>query len=209
MQSKSVAWYDPSVKSYKLLIASGSSAAYLNTELEYSLQYQEWTKIYREDASGANPLQSGWQVYDTSGLGYTYGGAKNGFVYRLENTNSWGGTGITQYLQTKDILLDQAAPLLRKSTIDYIQLAYKKNQTGPITVRHFGDGVETYDGVEGQAGPANITAAEALGYPYNTQSVQLGPYLYHSFKFQATTNIEDGLELTGMAFYHEPYTAIR
>jgi len=209
MQSKSFAWYDPSTRSYKLLIASGSGATYLNTELEYSLQYNEWTKIYREDASGATPLQSGWQVFDTGGNGYTYGGAKNGYIYRLENTNSWDGTSITQYLQTKDILLDQASPLLRKSTIEYIQLAYRKKQTGEITIRHFGDGAETYDGVDGQAGPSNITAAEALGYAYNTQSVQLGPFLYHSFKFQAATNIEDGLELTGMAFYHEPYTAIR
>ena len=108
MQSKSVGWYDPSIKSYKLLIASGAGATMLNTELEYSLQYQEWTKIYREMGATANPLQSGWQVYDANGISYTYGGDANGFVYRLEDTNRWDGTRITSYLKTKDILPEQS-----------------------------------------------------------------------------------------------------
>lgn len=209
MQSKSVGWYDPTLKSYKLLIASGSSATYLNTELEYSIKYKEWTKIYRESGAAANPLQSGWQVYDTNGLSYTYGGGKLGYVYRLENTNRWDDTRITSYLQTKDLLLDQQLPLLRQSTVKYLQTVHKKKQTGAITIRHFGDGVETYSGTGRQMGPEAITAANALAYGYDTQSVLLGPYLYHSFKYEATTNIADGLELTGMAVYHEPYTAIR
>ncbi|MGP8154362.1 MAG: hypothetical protein ACLQBQ_09535 [Smithella sp.] len=209
MRSASVGWYDPSIKSYKLLIASGASATSLNMELEYSLQYQEWTKIVRMNAAMANPLQSGWQVQDTNGLVYTYGGDANGYVYQLENTNRWNGTSITSYLQTKNILPDPAAPLLRKSTIGYIQLTYLPKQTGQITIQHFGDGIPTADSVNGQAGPSNIASADALGSPYITQSVILGPNLYHSFLFQATTNIGDGLELTGFSFYYEPFTAIR
>ena len=212
MRAKSVGWYDPSIKSYKLLIASGASATALNLELEYSLQYQEWTKIVRQigNAGAANnPLQSGWQVYDTNGISYTYGGDANGYIYRLENTNRWDGTSITSYLQTKDILPEPSAPLLRKSTIQYLQLAYLKKQTGQITIEHFGDGMATADQINGQSGPASISAADALGAGYNTQSVLLGPNLYHSFLFQATTNVGDGLELTGFSFYYEPYTAIR
>jgi hypothetical protein len=209
MQTKSVGWYDPSTKSYKLLIASGAGATYLNTELEYSLKYQEWTKIYRESVATANPLQSGWNVTDTNGMGYTYGGGKNGFVYRLENSNRWDGTRITSYLHTKDLILDQANPLFRLSTAKTIRTTYKKKQTGAITIEHFGDGVRTISGVDGQEGPATITAAAVLGLGYDTQSVLLGPYLYHSFKFQATTNIEDGLELTGFGLYYEPYNIIR
>jgi hypothetical protein len=212
MRSKSVGWYDPSIKSYKLLIASGAGATTLNTELEYSLQYQEWTKINRQIGGGgaaSNPLQAGWQVYDTSGISYTYGGDANGFIYQLENTNRWDGTNITSYLQTKNILPDPQAPLLRKSTIQYLQLAYLPKQTGQITIQHFGDGMATADQVNGQSGPANISASDALGAGYNTQSVLLGPNLYHSFLFQAATNIGNGLELTGFSFYYEPYTAIR
>jgi hypothetical protein len=212
MRSKSVGWYDPSIKSYKLLIASGAGATTLNTELEYSLQYQEWTKISRQIGGGgatSNPLQSGWQVYDANGISYTYGGDANGFVYRLEDTNRWDGTSITSYLQTKDILPEPTAPLLHDSTIEYLQVAYLKKQTGQITIQHFGDGMATTDQINGQAGPAPISAADALGSPYNTQSVLLGPNLYHSFLFQATTNVGDGLELTGFSFYFDVHTAIR
>jgi hypothetical protein len=112
-------------------------------------------------------------------------------------------------LQTKNILPDPQAPLLRKSTIQYLQLAYLPKQTGQITIQHFGDGMATADQVNGQSGPANISASDALGAGYNTQSVLLGPNLYHSFLFQAATNIGNGLELTGFSFYYEPYTAIR
>jgi hypothetical protein len=189
-------------------VASGA-VAYLNTELEYSLKYNEWTKIYREEVATANPLQSGFSVINTDGGSYTYGGGKNGFMYRLENSNRFDGTRITSYLHTKDLILDQTNPIFRTSTAKTIRTTYKKKQTGAITVEHFGDGVRTTSGTDGQEGPATITAAEVLATGYNTQSVLLGPSLYHSFKYQATTNIEDGLELTGFGIYYEPYFLIR
>jgi hypothetical protein len=209
MMSKSVAWYDPALKSYKLLIASGSGVTHLNTELEYSLKYQEWTKIYREAGAAANPLQSGWITSDTNGGTYSYGGARNGFVYRLENGNNWDSTSITSYLWTKDIILDQQAPLFRTSTAKYLRTTYKKKATGAITLTHYGDGAVTTSGTSGQMGPRAITATEASTNVYNTQSVLLGPDLYHSFKFSATTNVADGLELTGLGIWYEPQTAIR
>jgi hypothetical protein len=208
MQSKSVAWYDPSTRSYKLLVASGASATYLNTELEYSLKYKEWTKIYRENASGANPLQSGWQVWDTNGVGYTYGGGKDGFVYRLNNGNNWNSTAnIASYLHTKDMILDNVAPMMRQATIKYLRTAYKKRAVGNITINHYGDRALTTSGVSGQMGPAIITSAATTNY--NTQSTILGNWLYHSLKYSATTNVTDGLELLGIGIYYAPSTVIR
>jgi hypothetical protein len=209
MMSKSVGWYDPALKSYKLLIASGSGSTFLNTELEYSLKYQEWTKIYREASTAANPLQSGFIAMDTNGGSYSYGGAKNGFVYRLENGNNWDGTSITSYLWTKDIILDTNSPLFRSSTAKYIRTTWKKKATGTITLTHYGDGSLTTSGASGQMGPRAITSTEASTMSYNTQSILLGPDLYHSFKYSATTNVADGLELTGIGIYYEPYNLIR
>jgi hypothetical protein len=207
-QSKSVAWYDTQTRSYKLLIASGSSATFLNTELEYSLPNREWTKIYRENASGANPLQSGWPVWDTNGVGYTYGGGKDGFMYRLENGNNWNSVAnITSYLHTKDLILDNELPLFRKSTIKYLRTAFKQKSTGNITVSHYGDRVLTVSGSSGQSGPATITNAGSAYY--NTQSTNLGEFLYHSLKFTATTNVADGMELTGFGVYFTPTTTMR
>lgn len=208
MQSRSFGWYDTKLKSYKLLIASGSSATYLNTELEYSLINKEWTKVYRENAAGANPLQSGWQVFDSNGVGYTYGGGKDGYVYRLEYGNNWNGeANITSYLRTKDLFLDSQLPMFRKTTVKYLRTLYEKKNVGNITLTHYGDGTATTSGVSGQVGPAVITNASTTNY--NTQSTNLGPYLYHSFMFSATTDVTDGLELTGFGIYNEPYDVMR
>jgi hypothetical protein len=209
MMSKSVAWYDPALKSYKLLIASGSGITSLNTELEYSLKYQEWTKVYRVAGASANPLQSGWITTDTNGGTYSFGGAKNGYVYRLENGNAFDGTDITSYLWTKDIILDQQMPLARVATAKHLRLTHKKKATGEITITHYGDGTLTTSGTNGQMGPANITAANALAHNFDTQSLLLGPNLTHSFKFSTVGNVTDGQEFTGFGIWYEPQTVIR
>jgi hypothetical protein len=207
MQPRSVGKYDTQTRSYKLLIASGAGATYLNTELEYSLTNKEWTKIYREDGSGANPLQSIWNVWDTNGVGYAFGGGSKGYVYRLENGNTWNGTPIASYLHTKDLILDNETPLFRRSTVKYIRTAYKKKAMGNITITHYGDQVQTTSGAGGQSGPAVISSTSTTAY--STQSTNLGNFLYHSFKFGASTSVADGMELTGFGVYFAPDTVIR
>jgi hypothetical protein len=207
-QSKSVGRYDTQTRSYKLLIASGSASTFLNTELEYSLVNKEWTKIYRENATGANPLQSIWPVWDTNGIGYTYGGGKDGKVYRLENGSTWNSVAnIASYLHTKDLILDNELPLFRKSTVKYLRTTYKQKAMGNVTINHYGDRTLTVSGTSGQSGPAVITSGSTTSY--NTQSTNLGPFLYHSFKFSATTTVADGLELNGFGTYFTPDTTMR
>ncbi len=204
-QSKTVSWYDPYTRSYKALISSGSTATYHNIELEYSLEHKEWTKIYRVDASGADPLQCGFQVWDTNGIGYSYGGDTKGWLYRLENGATFAGTNITNKIQTKDLILDAQLPMFRKSTVKFLRTAYK-NKTGTVSIAHYGDRVLTVDGSTNQAVPDAINTA--TGY-YNTQSCNLGPFLYHSFLFTSATSTADGMELNGLAIWAEPYTAVR
>ena len=203
--AKTVAWYDPSLGVYKALISSGSAATYHNVELEFNLGTREWTKIYRVDGTGANPLQSGFQVFNTNGIPYTYGGNTKGNVYRLENGFTWDATAIAQYLWTKDFIPDKAAPLLRKSTIKDFRVMAKK-QAGTMTVAHYGDGVATTSGTDNQVG---IDSVNLLTAPYDSQSCALGPFLYHSFKFSNSASTNTGMELTGFGFWYEPYTAWR
>jgi len=210
-RSKTVAWYDPLTRVYKALISSGSGQTYHNIELEYSLLTKEWTKIYRVNASGADPLQCGFQVFDTDGIGYTYGGNKTGFLYRLENGATFAGTAIPQYLQTKDLILDNTAPMFRKSSVKYLRTAVKKKPAasggGTIAVSHYGDQVLSVNGTSNQVVPSAFSMATG---PYNTQSCALGPALYHSFKFVTSdTTASDGMELIGLGFYVEPHTAMR
>jgi hypothetical protein len=206
----SYGWYDPKLKSYKLLIPSGSGATAINTELEYSLKYGEWTKIYREHSAGQNPLLSGWTNTSTTSKTYSYGGDTHGYVYRLENGNNWDGlANITSYLWTKDIILDQQKPLFRHSTVKHMRTLHKKKATGTISITHYGDGTATTSGSNGQVGPANITAANAANATYDTQSVLLGPNITHSFKYSVSSNVADGMELLGLGIWYEPYEAIR
>jgi hypothetical protein len=207
-RTKTVAWYDPSVPAYKVLISSGSSATAHNLELEYSLTAKEWTKIKRIDAAGADPLQCGFRVFDTNGIGYTYGGNAKGFMYRLENGYTFAGTGIEEILHTKDMILDPQVPLFRKSTIKFMRTALKKKTNGgSIAITHYGDQVLTVSGLSGQLVPSAITVETA---PYNTQSCAMGPFLYHSLKFTiSASSVSDGMELVGLGLYVEPYTILR
>lgn len=210
MQSKSMGWYDPVNRSYKLLVASGSGATYLNTELEYSLKYREWTKIYRENGAGANPLQSGWQVRDTNGLGYSYGGGKDGYVYRLENGTSWNGIPINQYVQTKDMLFDSENPLLKHTTVNYLRVLFKDKSSSAsenITFSHYGDRVLTVSGTSNQYVPPAVLMSAG---PVYTWSSSLGPNLMHSFKFttSAASTVYGGQELIGFGVYYTPHSTI-
>ncbi len=206
-QSKTVAWYDPAIKSYKALISSGSGVTSHNVELEYSLQYKEWTKIYRVDGSGADPLQCGFRVFDTTGIGYTYGGNTKGNLYRLENSATFAGTAIASILHTKDLILDTQVPLFRKSTVKFMRTALKKKTSGgTVTIAHYGDQTLTVTATNNQVVPAAFTVATA---PYNTQSCALGPFLYHSFKITSSQSVAGGMELNGLAIYAEPYLAMR
>ena len=123
----SFGWYDPNLKAYKLLISSGTGQTVHNVELEYSLQYNEWTKIDR--GSATNDLQCGFLVEDISGNTYSYGGNAYGTVFRLENSDNFNGTANTQYLQTKDLLLGQS-PFFQHSVIEKIRLGYKAKWGG-------------------------------------------------------------------------------
>jgi hypothetical protein len=207
-QTKTVAWYDTSLKSYKALISSGSGATQHNLELEYSLEKKEWTKIVRRNATTTDPLQSGFQVFDTNGIGYTYGGNSTGYVYRLENGSTFAGTAIEQMLHTKDMILDTQVPIFRKSAIKYMRTAHKKKTAGgSVTVAHYGDQVLTVNATSNQVVPSAINMATA---PYNTQSCALGPFLYHSLKFTLSgSTVSDGMELIGLGLFVEPYTALR
>jgi len=211
-QDDSVGWYDPNLKSYKLLISSGAGQTTHNVELEYSLKTNEWTKLYRENGSGANPLQVGFQVKDTTGNAYSYGATNEGYMYRLENGKTWDGTPIAQYVQTKEMILDEQKPLFRDSIIRHIRTTLKKKSTGAgedIGIIHYCDGstAPTVDEVNDQSTPADI---DMIDGKIDTQDVYLGPCLAHSLKYQVeTSTVYDGAELTGAGLYYEPLETIR
>jgi hypothetical protein len=197
----STAVYDPELKVYKLFISSGSGQTEHNVELEYSLEYGEWTKIYRENGSGANPVQVAFPTLDTDGNPYIYGATNEGKVYRLENGNTWDGTAIEQYVQTKDLVLGGFG---KHTVINYVRLGFETKSTEStedISFTHYCNQVLTVDGSTGQTVPDDMDLANG---PHETQDVHLGECLYHSFILTADiSSVADGLELTGMNLWYD------
>lgn len=211
-QGESVGWYDPKLGVYKLLISSGSGQTTHNIELEYSFKHKEWTKIYRESAAGADPLQIGFTARDSNGLAYTYGGINSGYLYRLEYGKTWGGTAIAQYVQTKDLLLDGEMPLFKHTVIKYVRLLYE-NKSGAaasedVDFTHYCDSTTaTVDGNNNQKVPTSIAINSKN---MTTRSCVLGPCLRHNFKLSiSTSNVYDGVELIGLGFYFDSLDVVK
>jgi hypothetical protein len=206
----SVGWYNPNLQSYKLLISSGTGQATHNIELEYSLKYQEWTKLYRDAGqSTADPLQIGFPVIDTTGNVYTYGATKNAYMYRLEYGDSWwGSVPIAQYVHTKDMMLDSEQPFFKSTSIKYFRMAYEtKSGTAEVAIEHFCDGTATTDGSNNQFGPR---AVDITSDSQSTQDVNLGPCKKHSVKLSTSpVGVTDGLELLGLGFYYDSLKGIQ
>lgn len=200
--NQSYGWCDPNLKVYKLLIASGNDTSTLNTELEYSFRYKEWTKIVRPD-----PLQSGWQVKAENGASYTYGGGLIGTVYRLENGTTFHGTAISQMLHTKDLLLGDELPLFNRTLVEHM-LLYSEDRTAndSLSITHYCDGILTTNDSNQQYLPNPILLSEGTRV---IRHFSLGPCAYHSFKFQVSTSTEsDGWEPLGMGLYYTPYDTL-
>lgn len=209
----SFGWYDPNLRAYKLLISSGAVATTHNVELEFSLRNQEWTKIYRENADGGNPLQIGFVVTDTNGMAYSYGATNEGYVYRTENGTVWDVPGgvdraIEQYVHTKDLLLDGNNDLFNETVVEYLRLLLEKKTSASenIAVAHYCDGTATTDGSNYQDEPAAYDMSDG---PIVTKDVFLGPCLYHSFMFSVDiSTLADGMELNGMGLYFDTHNVI-
>jgi len=94
----STAWYDSVYHEYNLIIPTGGATA-PNTWLVLDLKRQEW---FEKTTGAASMVRCGFEVVDSNGAQYIYGGTATGFMMRLEYGTSWSGTGITQKLVTGD-----------------------------------------------------------------------------------------------------------
>ena len=222
-QPDSVGAYDPQLNAYKLLINNGEWI-----ELEYSLKYNEWTRIERKSGTDNDPYRTVFQVHDTDGNVFIYGATTEGYVYNAESTATWQGTKIEQWVQTKDLLLDPEYPTLKHTVIrqfrlfmkekDGAELSYLIDNSGNYLVQNSGDKLILDDGEDiyiEHYGRRNLTssgdknqlvplAIDMSNGPYDTQAVALGPFLIHSFKLKAhITTLFDGMEILNLGLYYD------
>jgi len=197
------AWYDSKLRVYKLLVETYGGDHY--DELEYSLDYNEWTRLYRENTYGHEPLASG--VFVSSGWGDddSYGFTEGRF-FHLETGTTWNDTLIEEYLWTKDYLFGGPGAILFGSTVDYFRLFFDdKDSDATMTVTHYCNRAVTTDGTSNQEVPSAISFSSG---PIYTQSCMLGPCDYHSFKLSTSTEAVGGMEPMSIGVAYDVITNI-
>jgi hypothetical protein len=174
----SVGFIDPTRQEYHLLLASGSGATTLNTELVYDIHRNKWFEIER-----SADLQCGVLVHDTDGNDYDYGFINTGYCERLEYGTTSDGSDITHTVQFGDMAL---AGLGRETQVDHVRLieVAKTTTTNSATLTHYGDGNAT--GTAKTLSPAR--SGYRLAQPYFDEHLTADPF--HSFKIAMTTNDE-------------------
>lgn len=84
--SSAHAWFDPVYREYNLVLPG-------NVWVAYDLEKKRW---FPRSTGAAETPACGFNVEDTNGSQYTYGGIDTGEIVRLEYGNTWDGVGITQ-----------------------------------------------------------------------------------------------------------------
>lgn len=97
--SRARGWMDNVYKEYNLLLPSSTGQTENNRWLVYDLLRRKW---YEKRTGTALIPQAAWEVIDTTGERFNYGGIDSGYMLYLENGTNWGGVGITQRLKTGD-----------------------------------------------------------------------------------------------------------
>lgn len=195
----SVGFVDPVNQEYHLLMASGTSATTLNTELVYDVVRNKWFVIDR-----SSDLQYGVLVHDTDGNAYTYGFLDTGYMERLEYGKDFDGTKITSNFRFGD-----NAPMGNfgsETMLDCISLITKsKNTTSEtIAVTHYADGNTTGTTLKDCFDVGDSTSR--LAFPFLTDNI--GGFTFHSLDFSYSDNTEDiGFEPISVGIkYHEMRT---
>jgi hypothetical protein len=206
MIGDSVGFVDPKRQEYHLLIASGTSATILNTELVYDIARNKWFEI---DRSGDTPaasrsLQCGLTVHDTYGNSHIYGFHEYdsamidlGYMFLLENGTSFDGNAIVRTVQFGDIALGGLAFETRLSALSLLAVA--KSTPSNVTFTHYSDTKSS--GVDKTM--SQVNSGYRVTMPGFTDKFDADPF--HGFKFTITTSAETvGFEpLAVVASFHQ------
>jgi hypothetical protein len=132
---KARGWIDKTYSEYNLLLPVGTSQTTNNKWFLYDLKRKKW---FEKDVAAGNPIQCGFQVNSTTGVGYTYGGNLVGGMMRLENGATWDGTEITQKVHTGDFW--PSDNIWHQTRIRYIMIVIERiDEDVDIEIFHFKD----------------------------------------------------------------------
>jgi hypothetical protein len=192
---KSVAFVDEREREYHLILASGSSATALNTELVYNADRKAWYKITR-----GTTLQCGFPVSDSYGGRYVYAGLLTGYLERLEYGNTFDGTAIACTLKTRDYVFSKGGWNIQ-TYVRYAKLLTKTKSTASSAVlSHFGDTKTTADTNTVSGLPTSSTQRVVS----IKNGVDWGANVFHSFQvYTSASDVSLPLEPIGLSGFFE------
>jgi hypothetical protein len=177
--------FDPVEQEYILCVPIGATPTW--KELHYKLKQQSpfWV-----DRGTGKALRCAFQVEDSNGNKYMYGGTNDGFIERLEYGTTMDGNGIVYTFQSADINLTKTA--LRKAHIHAIQLIGKTKSTTTqvVSATHYVDGVTTGTSLTASPTISQNVSGYRIFKVYFPVSGQVADGIFHSTKFTITTNDE-------------------
>jgi len=87
---------------------SGVGQQEVNVHLGYDLKNRERGWFEHDHAGGNNVPRCGFEVLDTDGVNYLYGGVDRGAMIRMEHGSSWAGESIIYTIETGDVWLSDS-----------------------------------------------------------------------------------------------------
>jgi hypothetical protein len=192
MASKSSAFFDPREQEYHWLFASGTSTT-LNREFVFNVKKFKWFEIQR---TTGKRLQLGLAVKDSNNNPYTYGFIDTGYTERLENSNTFDGSGIEHSVWFGEQLL--TGSLYINQQVREVLLAQVAKSSGEVTLSHYGNSSTTAETVA-------LSCVNA-GYRLAKKGVtcNFGPQNLSSFKLSITTSDQTiGFEPLALSIYYK------
>jgi hypothetical protein len=187
IMDKFFGFYDSMKQEYHWLFGVGSDTT-LTKELVYDLRKKKWYEMSRSTYY----LQSGWEVTDSYGFGYCYGGTTAGQIYRLENTGLWDAANITYNFKSSDTPI--ANSMMVEGEARKIKLISKsKTSAEEVTITWYTDGSTTGTALQ------TINQTKAGRRYYDAVRSFTAKGVTHQYDVTVTTNDGfDPLMISGM-----------
>ena len=120
-------WYDPNYREWNLRVGDYWFA--------YDFLRRRW---YQRDTGTTELPQCAFQVTDTNGAKHVFAGMDDGYMRRMEYSNSWDGTAIAQEVETGDFYLDNDA--WHQTILRRLKLVSKViSEDATVQVTHYKD----------------------------------------------------------------------
>lgn len=189
--------YDPVNHEYVLIVPVGATPTW--KEIHYRLKKQVPFHVSR----GAKYLRCLFQVEDSNGSKYMYGGTNDGYVERLEYGTTFDGVSIPYTFWISDVCPTKDP--MKLSKIQGIQIIGKSKTTTTenITATHYVDGISSGQTLTASPVISQNDSTHRIFRRYFPTKSLIKAGIWQSTKFTITTNNENrGMEPIMVSYFY-------